>query len=412
MSISSNLGKKGLESPPRKRIKVIGPRHPTLINSDISETNILPYPRRPTTHLTHSDPSTFKKALKSEESTMWMSAVTKELNNMKERDVWEGVPIKDNYKLIGLRFEQLDIKSTFLNAPLKDEVYLSIPQGLDCYKKKICLKLKKAIYRLRKAPLAWYRNLYNWLIDWGFKVSKADSCVFHHNGDKPIWLFFHVDDIGVFGKNLTKFKTAIEAEFSTEILGQADLMLGIKVTHEENWITLSQCHYIDSLLDLYGMTNFSALSQFLESPGTQHWHAFLHVLKYLKGTCSIGLTYCRNNQEPPTAYSDADWGNCRVSRRLVTGYFVTIHNNIVIWKTRKQPTVSLSYAEAKYKALTDLSCKLMWFRQFCKEIWLYTEDRPIIVHEANQGCINTANGNCNMNSQRMKHVDIQLHFIR
>ncbi|MBW0564240.1 hypothetical protein O181_103955 [Austropuccinia psidii MF-1] len=68
MSISSNLDNKGQESPPRKRIKVIGPRHPTLINSDISETNILPYPRHTTTHLTHSNPRTFNKALKSEES--------------------------------------------------------------------------------------------------------------------------------------------------------------------------------------------------------------------------------------------------------------------------------------------------------------------------------------------------------
>ncbi|MBW0489777.1 hypothetical protein O181_029492 [Austropuccinia psidii MF-1] len=469
MSISSNLGNKGLESPPRKRIKVIEPRHPTLINSDISETNILAYPRRPTTHLTHSDPNTFNKALKSEESITWMSTVTKELNNMKELEVCEEVPIKDNYKLIGttwvfktkrnekqdileykarlcaqgfsqthgidfsktfaptgqlnslctlishsaslgLRCEQLDIKRAFLNAPLEDEVYLSIPQGLDCDKKKICFKLKKAIYGLRQAPIALYHHLSNWLIDWGFKVSKADSCVFHHNGNKPIWLFVHVDDIGVFGKNLPKFNTEIEAEFSTKILGLADLMLGIKVAHEENSITLSQCHYIDSLLDLYGMTNckpvatalmpnthleaasdedkknfsvlnvnyfseigslrylstatrpdlsfaVSALSQFLESPGTQHWHAFLHVLKYLKGTCSIGLTYCRNNQEPPTAYSDADWGNCRLSQQSVTGYLVTIHDNLVIWKTRKQPTVSLSSAEAKYKALTDLSCE-------------------------------------------------------
>ncbi|MBW0583417.1 hypothetical protein O181_123132, partial [Austropuccinia psidii MF-1] len=330
-----------------------------------------------------------------------------------------------------LRFEQLDIKSAFLNAPLEDEVYLSIPQGLDCNKKKVCVKLKKAIYGLRQAPLAWYRRLSNWLINWGFKVSKADSCVFYCNGNKLIWLFFHVDDIGVFVKNLTEFKTAIKEEFSTKILGLADLMLVIEITHKENSITISQQHYIDSLIDLYGMTNckpvataimpnthleaasdedkvnfsalnvnshsaigslsylstatspylsfsVSALSQFLESPGTQHWHAFLHVLKYLKGTCSIGLTYCRNNLEPPTAYSDADWGN----------------------------------SEAKYKALTNLSCKLMWFRQFCKEIGIYTENKPVIVHEDNQGCIDTANGNCNTNSRRMKHVDIKLHFIR
>ncbi|MBW0515830.1 hypothetical protein O181_055545 [Austropuccinia psidii MF-1] len=267
------------------------------------------------------------------------------------------------------------------------------------------------------------------MTDWGFKVSKANSCVFHYNGDEPIWLFVHIDDIGVFGKNLTKLKTAIETKFSTKSLGLANLILGIKITHEANSITLSQYHYIDSLLDLYGMANcslsylstatrpnlsfsVSALSQFLESPGIQNWQAFLHVLKYLKGTSTIGLNYCRDNQEPPTAYSDADWGNSRVSRCSVTGYLITIHNNLVIWKKRKQPTVSLSLAEAGYKALTDLACELMWFRQFCKEISINTEDKPILVNEDNQGCIDTANGDLNTNSQQMNYVDIQLHFIR
>ncbi|MBW0530519.1 hypothetical protein O181_070234 [Austropuccinia psidii MF-1] len=138
----------------------------------------------------------------------------------------------------GLRFEQLDIKSAFLNAPLEDKVSLFIPQGLDC-DKKVCLKQNWAIYGLIQAPLAWYRRLSNWLIDWGFKVSKADSCVFYHNGNEHIWLFVHVENIGVFGKNLTKIKTAIEVEFSTKILGLAALVLGIKLTHEENSITLS-----------------------------------------------------------------------------------------------------------------------------------------------------------------------------
>ncbi|MBW0515080.1 hypothetical protein O181_054795 [Austropuccinia psidii MF-1] len=224
------------------------------------------------------------------------------------------------------------------------------------------------------------------------------------------------------------------------MLGLANLMLGIKITHEENSITLSQCHYIDSLLDLYGMTNCKSVATALipnthleepldqeresflalnvnyqstiESLDIQHWQAFLHLLKYLKGTSTIGLTYCRDNQEPPTAYSDADWGNSRVSRCSVTGYLITIHNNLVTWKTRKQPTVSLSLVEAGYKALTDLACELMWFRHLCKEISINTEDKPIVVNEDNQGCINTANGDFNTNSGQMKHVDIQIHFIR
>ncbi|MBW0515831.1 hypothetical protein O181_055546 [Austropuccinia psidii MF-1] len=89
------------EPPARKKINIIGPRHPTLINSDISKTNILPYSRHPATHLTLSDPCTYNKALKSETSATWMEAVTKESENMKKLDVWEEVPINEEYKLIG-----------------------------------------------------------------------------------------------------------------------------------------------------------------------------------------------------------------------------------------------------------------------------------------------------------------------
>ncbi|MBW0492999.1 hypothetical protein O181_032714 [Austropuccinia psidii MF-1] len=163
------------------------------------------------------------------------------------------------------------------------------------------------------------------------------------------------------------------------MLGLANLMLGIKITHKANEITLSQFHYIDALLDLYGMTNCKPVATalipntHLEAPSDQEREAFLALnvnyqstigsLSYLSIATrpnlsfsvsslsqfleSPGLTYCRGNQEPPTAYSDAAWGNCKVSRRSVTGYLVTIHSNFVIWKTREQPTFSLSSAEAE-----------------------------------------------------------------
>jgi hypothetical protein len=51
-------------------------------------------------------------------------------------------------------------------------------------------------------------------------------------------------------------------------------------------------------------------------------------------------------------------------------------------------------------------------RQFIQEVGLMNLQEPTIVHEDNQGCIATANFEANTNSKRMKHVDIQLHFIR
>jgi hypothetical protein len=72
--------------------------------------------------------------------------------------------------------------------------------------------------------------------------------------DCPVWLFVHVEDIAVFGKDLDTFKSQIKAEFDMKDLGKSDLLLGIKIIHEPTAIILSQAHYVNSLLELYTMT--------------------------------------------------------------------------------------------------------------------------------------------------------------
>ncbi|MBW0460659.1 hypothetical protein O181_000374 [Austropuccinia psidii MF-1] len=510
-----------------QRIKIIGPRHPTLISSEIRAEHILPYPRRPKALMTSSnlgDPASYRQAIRSDNADQWLQAIRKELCTMSELNVWEIVPIPKHTKLIGttwvfktkrdehntilehkarlcaqgfsqthgvdfsktfaptgrlnslrtlisfaashnLKFEQLDIKSAFLNAPLEEDVFLSIPQGLDLDKQTSCLKLHKAIYGLRQAPRAWYNRLSNWLAMTGFKAAVSDPCVFHRKDNCPIWIFVHVDDIAIFGKDLDKFKKEIEQEFKTKLLGQANLLLGIKIHHDIDSIRLTQEHYVESVLDLYGMNDcrsvatplipnehleaatsneldefeksnlnyrsaigslsyistatrpdisyaVSALSQFLEKPGMNHWKAFMHVLRYLRGTSSMCISYKRGIIHEAVAYSDADWGNCRVTRRSVSGYLILLNEGLVIWKTKKQPTVSLSSAEAEYKSLCNLASEVLWFQQFCEELELTNTSQPMKIYEDNQGCIDTANSDCNANSRRMKHVEIQLHFIR
>jgi transposase InsO family protein len=510
----------------RPTLTVIGPRHPTIIRGDITTENILPYSRRRpqafVTSVIQSTPSHYNQAIKGSDGSSWSAAIASELDSMKKLKVWEVVDLTPSMKTVGttwvfrkksdgdkvvfkarlcaqgfsqthgvdfsktfaptgrlnslralisfaaandLDFQQMDVKTAFLNADLEEEVYLSIPQGVSAEKKKKCLKLNKAIYGLKQAPLAWYNRLSSWLISVGFKISIADPCVFFRLGGNPVWLFVHVDDIAIFGKDLGSFKEEIAREFEMKDLGRADLLLGIKITHDPSAIVLSQRHYVHSLLELYGMTacrpvstplvpnshldkasieevdrfnslgvNYrsavgalsylssatrpdisyavSTLSQFLESPGINHWEAFVHVLKYLSGTQEHSLIYARNTPLPLTGYTDADWGNCPVTRRSVTGYLSQFNGHLISWQTKKQPVVSLSSCEAEYRALTDFSCELLWIRQFLEEVGLLGQDGPTVVHEDNQGCIAVANFDANTNSKRMKHVEIQLHFIR
>ncbi|MBW0478652.1 hypothetical protein O181_018367 [Austropuccinia psidii MF-1] len=458
------------------RTKVIGPRHPTLIQGDVDAQNIFPYSPRPKTFIASSTPvpASYSRAISGSKSSLWIDAIREELHSMKRLGVWSVIPLRQDFKRVGttwvfkrkhnamneiteykarlcaqgfsqtfgqdysktfaptgflqslqaliaysvkknLDFQQLDICSAFLNASLDGDVYLSIPQGLAMCKKSYCLNLKKAIYGLRQAPLAWYKRLTAWL----------------------------TDNIAVFGSELSSFKEDIKNEFDVKYLGKADLMLGIKIDHFNYGLLLSQTHYVEMELALYGMSEcrlvatpmvphshleessleecttrpdisfaVSSLSQFLEKPGMEHWNAFLHVLRYLKGTTYLGLLYALNKDSGFCAYSDADWGNCKHTRHSFTGFILSFNNCLIIWKTHKQPMVSLSTTKAEYKALTDLCTKVLWLRQFVKELCLCELDGPTTLFNDNQGCINMASSDRNSNTRRMKNVEIQLHFIR
>ncbi|MBW0465071.1 hypothetical protein O181_004786 [Austropuccinia psidii MF-1] len=327
----------------------------------------------------------------------------------------------------GLQFHQVNVKSAFLNAPLSETVFLSIPQGLCHDQRKMCLRLNKAIYGLKQAPLDWYQCLRDWLVKKGFTSCALDPCVFYGKGKCPIWLYIHVDNIAIFGKFVDDFKSKIAEEFEIKDIGIADLMLGVKISQNEAHLSLNQKHFTDSLLHLYGMDNCKLVSTPLGP--NQHllaatdkeeadfrtlginYHSAIRSLNYLSTETRPNLSFA-SHQPGIRAYSDADWGNCRETRRSVTGYLTIFNGCLVLWKTRKQPTISLSTSEAEYKSLCDLTSELLWLRQWCEETGLLPDSSPIPVHEDNQGCISTANGDSSINAKRMKHVDIQLHFVK
>ncbi|GJZ62303.1 retrovirus-related pol polyprotein from transposon TNT 1-94 [Tanacetum coccineum] len=60
---------------------------------------------------------------------------------------------------------QIDVKIAFLNGILREEVYVSQPDGfVDPENPNHVYKLKKALYGLKQAPLAWYDMLSSFLL--------------------------------------------------------------------------------------------------------------------------------------------------------------------------------------------------------------------------------------------------------
>ncbi|MBW0525125.1 hypothetical protein O181_064840 [Austropuccinia psidii MF-1] len=325
-----------------------------------------------------------------------------------------------------LQFHQSDIKSAFLNAQLKETVYLAVPQGLELDKQRFCLRLNKEIYGLRQAPLAWYKQLKNWLRLVKFSVCTLDLCVFYRDRKIPVWLYLHVDNIGIFSQDTSIFKAEISGEFDIKDIAEADLMLGVKIQWTKEGISLNQQHFTEALLEQYGM----GLCKAMVKPLAPNEHLMLATedkivafgkinanyrsaigsINYLSTATRPDLSFAEGNGI--TAFRDTDWGNRKETQCSTTGYLACFHKCLILWKTQKQPTILISTAEAEYKAMCDLTSELLWFRQWCKEASLFVFTNPILIFEDNQSCIKTANGNCNTNNKRMKHIDIQLHLIK
>jgi hypothetical protein len=98
----------------------------------------------------------------------------------------------------GFKLYQMDVKSNFLNGPIKEEVYVEQPPGFeDSEYPNHVYKLSKALYGLKQAPRAWYECIRDVLITNDFKVGKADPTLFTKTIAKDLFLWqIYVDTHG------------------------------------------------------------------------------------------------------------------------------------------------------------------------------------------------------------------------
>ncbi|GKE42303.1 retrovirus-related pol polyprotein from transposon TNT 1-94, partial [Tanacetum coccineum] len=114
----------------------------------------------------------------------------------------------------GIIIFQMDVKTAFLNGPLKEEVYVNQPEGfIDPEFPNHVYRLKKALYGLKQAPCAWYDKLSSFLIKHGFTKGLIDPTLFTRRHRKDILLVqVYVDDI-IFGSTNQDFATFVCARY-------------------------------------------------------------------------------------------------------------------------------------------------------------------------------------------------------
>ncbi|XP_026440307.1 uncharacterized protein LOC113339215, partial [Papaver somniferum] len=110
------------------------------------------------------------------------------------------------------------------------------------------------------------------------------------------------------------------------------------------------------------------LSLFMQKPRIEHWEAALRVVRYLKKNHGQGILLRSDSTLSLQGWCDSDWASCPLTRRSLTGWFVCLGNSPVSWKTKKQPTVSRSSAEAEYRSMAAATCELKWLKQLLGDL--------------------------------------------
>ncbi|KAL6345184.1 hypothetical protein AAG906_015667 [Vitis piasezkii] len=235
----------------------------------------------------------------------------------------------------GWSLSQMDVKNAFLHGELEEEVYMKIPPGhpLCGDPSRVC-KLNKSIYGLKQSPRAWHAKLSSTLEDLGFTRSSADSSLYVQIGQtEKLMVLIYVDDLIITGSNadsIASLKKKLQGKFPVKDLGPLKYFLGIETT----------------------FPFVSLVSQYMHAPTVVHLCMVKRILRYLKKTIGRGIVMRRN-------------GHTDIIGRSTTGYCMFVGGNLVSWKSKKQPVVARSSAEAEYRAMAAASCEMVPMKLFC-----------------------------------------------
>jgi hypothetical protein len=116
--------------------------------------------------------------------------------------------------------------------------------------------LLKSLYGLKQAPKQWHEKFDRNLTSVGFVVNEADKYVYYCHGEgEGVILCLYIYDILIFCTNMKviyEVKSFLSKSFDMKDLGQADVILNVKLIKNESEITLSQSHYVEKILSRFG----------------------------------------------------------------------------------------------------------------------------------------------------------------
>ena len=357
----------------------------------------------------------------------------------------------------------MDVKTSFLNGVIEEEVYIEQPEGFTFHgSNSHACQLKKALYGLKQALRAWYSKIDSYLQRLGITKSDVDSNLyFKVVGNIPLILVLYVDDLFLTGdeNQIAQCKRELTSEFEMKDLGLMHYFLGLEMWQRSDEILLSQGKYTVDVLCRFGMMNcksitkpmlsnlkkihettfgidpvdstmykqligsllhlvhmrpdicfaISALSQFMLDPRYVHWVVAKHVLKYLCGVIGYGLRYTSVGGVRLSSYIDSDCVGSAVDQKNASRYFFSMGSAMISWSSRKQSSITLSTVEAEYITASDASKEAICL---CKLLAGLFGDvlETTIIHCDNQSCVKLSKKP--IFHDRSKNIEMQYHYLQ
>ena len=291
------------------------------------------------------------------------------------------------------------------------------------------------------------------------------------SGSSVAFLILYVDDILLIGNDvdlLNSVKEYLNNSFSMKDLGEAAYILGIKIYRDRSrrLISLSQSTYLDKVLKRFGMEDskkgflpmlpnttlsktqsptsaedrermsktpyasaigslmyamlctrpdiayaVSLTSRYQSDPGVDHWTAVKNILKYLRRTKDMVLSYGGDEQLVVNGYTDASWNTDPDDSKSQSGYVFTLNGAAVSWRSAKQSVVARSSTESEYMAASEASQEAIWMKEFITELGVVPSALdPMSIYCDNMGAI--ANAQEPRSHKKLKHIKLRFHAIR
>ncbi|GJU01360.1 retrotransposon protein, putative, unclassified [Tanacetum coccineum] len=282
-----------------------------------------------------AEPKNTKEAMA---DSAWIEAMQEELHQF-DRLQEDGIDFEESFALVA-RLEvvrifvayvahksfpiyQMDVKTTFLNGPLKEEVYVAQPYGfVDPDHQDKVYRLRKALYGLKQAPRAWYDALSNFLISKGFTKGTIDPTLFTiRYGEDILLVQIYVDDIitsnlpiptqYLYQSGQVRFRAFLDVDHAGCIDTRKSTSGGIQFLGDKlvNWMSKKQdCTAMSSPKAEYVALSASSIAiscNPVQHSRTKHIHTRCHFIKEQVENGIIELYFVRTEYQLADMFTKA-----------------------------------------------------------------------------------------------------------